>query len=77
MLNRLLVIALVAVLASATSSAEGGSTVATADRARLLVNKRLQNMYLVEGGDIVVHYSLFNIGTAPALNVQLTDAGFR
>jgi translocon-associated protein subunit beta len=36
----------------------------------------VHNLYLVEGSDIVVQYSLYNIGTAPALNVQLTDPSF-
>merc|ERR1712212_281162 len=54
------------VLASCTST----------DRARLLASKKLHNTYLVENADMVIEYSLFNIGTAPALNVQLTDGTF-
>merc|ERR1712212_28247 len=54
------------VLASCTST----------DRARLLASKKLHNTYLVENADMVIEYSLFNIGTAPALNVQLADGTF-
>jgi len=54
------------VLASSTST----------DRARLLASKKVHNTYLVENQDMVIEYSLFNIGTAPALNVQLTDGTF-
>ena len=47
-----------------------------AEKARLLAAKRVHNLYLVEGKDIVVSYSLHNIGSTAAVNVQLTDAGF-
>ena len=47
------------------------------ERARLLAAKRVHNLYLVEGQDIVVQYSLHNVGQAAAINVQLTDSGFR
>ena len=47
------------------------------ERARLLAAKRVHNLYLVEGRDIVVQYSVYNVGQAAAINVQLTDAGFR
>jgi len=46
------------------------------DRARLLASKKVHNTYLVENQDMVIEYSLYNIGTAPALNVQLTDGTF-
>merc|ERR1712212_188943 len=49
---------------------------ATSDRARLLASKRVHNTYLVEDQDMVVEYSLHNIGSAPALNVQLADGTF-
>jgi len=52
------------------------TTPATTPRARLLASKKVHNLYLVEGEDIVVEYSIYNIGTAPALNVQLKDASF-
>lgn len=47
------------------------------EKARLLAAKRIHNLYLVEGRDIVVTYSLHNIGPSAALNVQLIDSGFR
>ncbi|KAK8378158.1 hypothetical protein O3P69_018844 [Scylla paramamosain] len=46
------------------------------ERARLLAAKRVHNLYLVEGRDIVVQYSVHNVGQAAAVNVQLTDSGF-
>lgn len=49
---------------------------AAADRARIIASKKVANSYLVEGQDILVEFSLYNVGTAPALNVQLTDPSF-
>jgi len=47
-----------------------------ASRARILAGKSVHNMYLVEGRDVLVQYSLHNVGDAPAINVNLNDQGF-
>nr|CAG4645157.1 EOG090X0EPM [Leptodora kindtii] len=44
--------------------------------AKLLFSKQILNKYLVEGMDIVIRYSLFNVGGSAALDVQIADNTF-
>jgi len=46
------------------------------DSARLLVFKQLLNKYVVESMDVVIQYSIFNVGSVSAMNVQLKDPSF-
>jgi translocon-associated protein subunit beta len=48
----------------------------TEEPARLLVSKQLLNKFVVENMDVVIKYSVFNVGSAAANNVQLKDPTF-
>jgi translocon-associated protein subunit beta len=58
------------------SGAGSPSAAASADvenEARLLVQKTLLNKYVVESMDVVLKYSIFNVGGVTATNIKLTD----
>jgi translocon-associated protein subunit beta len=44
--------------------------------ASLMVTKSLLNKYVVEGMDVTVQYTIYNVGTLPAFNVKLDDSNF-
>nr|CAG4648920.1 EOG090X0EPM [Polyphemus pediculus] len=69
-MNKLFRLCVVVLLASSTLGNEEASP------AKLLFSKQILNKYLVEGMDIVLKYSLFNVGGSVALDVQLADNTF-
>ncbi|XP_065672901.1 translocon-associated protein subunit beta [Hydra vulgaris] len=45
-------------------------------QARLLASKNVENKFIVENKDLVIKYSIFNIGSSPANQVVLNDKSF-
>lgn len=64
--------ALIATAISASPAGDAGAEDANTP-ARLLVEKRIMNKYLVEGKDIVVNYHLYNVGRQAATAITVTD----
>ncbi|XP_017787082.1 PREDICTED: translocon-associated protein subunit beta [Nicrophorus vespilloides] len=69
MMNRILLCVVVTLLGVAHCNEEETGP-------RLLVSKQVMNKYLVENMDIVVKYTIYNIGNSAAIGVQLLDQGF-
>ncbi|EDO33394.1 predicted protein [Nematostella vectensis] len=68
----MLLLALVlGVLASLGHCAESESS-----SARLIVAKNILNQFAVEGKDLTVHYTIYNVGSSPAFAVTLTETAF-
>lgn len=67
----LLISSLIAIAFTATPAAADAEDANAA--ARLLVEKRIMNKYLVEGKDIIVNYHLYNVGRQPATAITVTD----
>jgi len=75
-MNFKLQLSLFVLLALGGVSVNGGETEAAGGSAKLLVSKRIQNKYLVEGMDVVIHYGLYNVGDNAATDVVLSEVGF-
>ncbi|KAI1283061.1 Translocon-associated protein subunit beta [Halotydeus destructor] len=70
-MNKLILTALACVALASLSS---GATEEPSSPARILVEKKILNTYLVESRDIVVNYKIFNVGGSPAVDVTISDA---
>jgi len=71
-----LVVLTYGVIGSAGNTAGAGGAASTGEldnEARLLVQKQLHNKYVVESMDVVLKYSVFNIGGVTATNVVLKE----
>jgi len=77
-MHELGIAAVFAVLFAVLSNAAVDTTTSTGgdDPARLLVFKEVLNKYFVENMDIIVKYTIFNVGGLPANDVQLKDSTF-
>jgi len=53
--------------------AAGAASADAENEARLLVQKTLMNKYVVESMDVVLKYSIYNVGGVTATNVNLVD----
>lgn len=58
---------------SSSSGSPSSSVVDLDNEARLLVQKQIYNKYVVESLDVVLKYSIFNIGGVTATNVVLKE----
>jgi len=61
---------------SVSAAETAGSPAPGDEKARLLVSKQLLNKFVVESMDVVIKYSVFNVGSLAANNVQLKDTSF-
>ncbi|XP_069796502.1 translocon-associated protein subunit beta [Narcine bancroftii] len=52
------------------------TSVRAEEGARLLASKSLLNKYAVEGRDLTLQYSIYNVGSSAALDVELGDDSF-
>jgi hypothetical protein len=62
--------------AAGDSTASSSTLGSTDEPARLLISKTLLNKYVVESMDVVIKYSVFNVGSVTATNVELKDGSF-
>jgi len=54
----------------------GGSHCDSDSNARLVVAKNVLNQFVVEGKDLTIHYTLYNVGSSPATAVTLAEESF-
>jgi len=76
MKNLFLATIVVFLLAGFLSLTNAAGTADDSEDAKLLVQKNVLNNFVVEGFDTTVKYTIFNVGSIPAVNVQLKDTNF-